>query len=179
MPRICGIGGGKLTASATFTKSDDGKTLTITGKGDLTTLEITTYDTKFTSSAEGAVYVKSGDEYTSINSGDEFSENNSYYKVIPGEKTLIENTESEEFLNNSTYVKSSSTIQYLKSEYIGKVFTSDTPSSSAGEWIDNGTLVGESDIIDTGTKNYYIIDEANGKHNVMIGSIQYNANPIL
>lgn len=169
----------KATASANFIVSDDGKTLTVSGKGDLTTLEINTYETKFTATAVGAVFVKSGESYASVNAGDAFFNNTSYYKLEVGDKAAIVNTAENQFLSNTTYVTSYSKDKYLKSEYVGKVFTSETNPSYPSGWIANGTLVAATDVIDTNTKYYYIIDE-NGKYNVMIYSIdkEQKANAI-
>lgn len=170
----------EATASANFKVSGDGKTLTVSGKGDLTTLEINTYETKFTATAEGAVFVKSGGSYASVHAGDAFYDNTSYYKLVVGERTAIENTDKKPFLSNTTYVTRYSKDKYLKSEYVGKVFTSTTtPPSNAREWLADGTLVAATDVIDTNTKYYYIIDEK-GKYDVMIHGIdkQQKANAI-
>ena len=163
------------TAWASFDTKDGGKTLVVSGKGDLTKLEINTYETKFTATAAGAVFVYTGESYASVNAGDAFHDNTSYYYLVVGEKTAIENTPEKPFLSNTTYVKSFSKDKYLKSEYVGKVFTSATAHSNADVWLQDGTLVAADDkIITDGNVYYYIIDE-NGKYNVMVKSID-NAN---
>lgn len=169
----------EATASANFIVSDGGKTLTVSGKGDLTTLEINTYETKFTATAVGAVFVKSGESYASVNAGDAFYDNTSYYKLEVGDKTAIVNTAENQFLSNTTYVTSYSKDKYLKSDYVGKVFTSATnPSNASSGWIADGTLVAATDVIDTNTKYYYIIDADNGKYNVKVNGTVTKANAI-
>lgn len=157
--------------TASFSTENDGKTLVVSGKGDLTTLEINTYETKFTATAEGAVFVKSGESYASVNAGDAFYDNTSYYKLVVGERTAIENTPEKPFLSNTEYVTSPSKDKYLKSEYVGKVFTSETNPSFPSGWIANGTLVAADEEINTdGSVYYYILDEA-GVYDVIVKSI--------
>ena len=161
------------TAPAKFIVSDNGKTLIVSGKGDLTTLTTSITTTVFTNTAVGNVFVKNGESYASVTQGSDFSSSETYYQEKIGKKTEITNTEANPFLENTTYVKSFSKDKYLKSEYVGKVFTSATAHSSAteGGWIGDGTLVAADDeIITDGNVNYYIIDE-NGKYNVMVRSI--------
>lgn len=98
------------TASANFKVSDDRKTLTVSGKGDLTNLETTITTTKFTNAAVGNVFVQNGESYASVVEGAEFSATGTYYKEVPGEKTQIENTAEKPFLENNTYVSSKSVI---------------------------------------------------------------------
>lgn len=172
------------TASASFDTDNEGKTLIVSGKGDLTKLEINTYETKFTATAVGAVFVNTGESYASVNAGDAFHDNTSYYYLVVGEKTAIENTEANPFLKNTTYVKSFSKNKYLKSEYVGKVFTSATANSTETDWLQDGTLVAADDEIITGGNVYYYIIDENGKYNVMVKSIdntkeQRKANDIL
>ena len=166
----------EVTASADFIVRDGGKTLIVSGKGDLTTLTTSITTTVFTNTAVGNVFVKNGESYASVTQGSDFSSSETYYQEIVGKKTAIENTDENPFLSNTTYVKSFSKDKYLKSEYVGKVFTSETAHSSAteGSWIGDGTLVAADDkIITDGNVNYYIIDE-NGKYNVMVRSIDNN-----
>lgn len=159
------------TASASFATEDGGKTLVVKGKGDLTTLTTSITTTVFTNTAVGNVFVKNGETYVSVTQGSDFSSSETYYKENIGEKTKIENTETNPFLENTTYVKSFSRDKYLKSEYVGKVFTSATAHSAAYDWLQNGTLVTADDkIITDGNVYYYIIDE-NGKYKVMVKSI--------
>lgn len=166
----------EATASADFIVSNDGKTLIVSGKGDLTTLTTSITTTEFTDAAVGNVFVKNGESYASVTAGTEFSATGSYYKEVAGEKTLIDNTSENPFLSNTTYVKSFSKDKYLKSEYVGKVFTSATAHSSAteGGWIGDGTLVAADDKIITDGNVYYYIIDTNGNYNVMIRSIDNN-----
>ena len=79
------------TASVTFT--EDGKTLTISGQGDLTTYQTTDFSARvFSDKAVG--YVFTDDKGTKVNAGDSYSANNIYYqanyeytKVCDGEPT--------------------------------------------------------------------------------------------
>ncbi|MCI6234867.1 MAG: leucine-rich repeat domain-containing protein [Prevotella sp.] len=68
----------EATASAKFIVSDDGKTLTVSGKGDLTTLNITMNMGKiFTNVAAGNVF--SDDNGTSVTEGSAYNSSNTYY----------------------------------------------------------------------------------------------------
>lgn len=79
--------------SVTFNVSDDGKTLTISGQGDLTTYQTTDFSARvFSDKAVG--YVFTDDKGTKVNAGDSYSANNIYYqanyeytKVCDGEPT--------------------------------------------------------------------------------------------
>ena len=166
-------------AEASFAVEDDGKKLVVSGKGDLTRLETTITTTKFTNAAVGNVFVQNGESsYASVAEGAEFSATGTYYKEVPGEKTQIDNTSENSFLSNNTYVTSYSKANYLKEEYLGKVFTSETNPSNAGEWLADGTLVAATDVIDTNTKYYYIIDADNGEYNVKVNGTVTKANAI-
>ena len=66
------------TASVTFT--EDGKTLTISGQGDLTTYQTTDFSARvFSDKAVG--YVFTDDKGTKVNAGDSYSANNIYYQA--------------------------------------------------------------------------------------------------
>ena len=68
------------TTSVTFNASDDGKTLTISGQGDLTTYKTTDLSARvFTDKAVG--YVFTDDKGTKVNQGDSYSANNTYYQA--------------------------------------------------------------------------------------------------
>ena len=79
--------------SVTFNVSDGGKTLTISGQGDLTTYQTTDFSARvFSDKAVG--YVFTDDKGTKVNAGDSYSANNTYYqanyeytKVCDGEPT--------------------------------------------------------------------------------------------
>lgn len=159
-------------AAASFDVKDGGKTLVVSGKGDLTRLETTITTTKFTNAAVGNVFVQNGESYVSVAEGAEFSATGTYYKEVPGEKKQIENTAEKPFLDNSAYVTKYSKGKYLKSEYVGKVFTSETnPSNVSSGWIADGTLVAADEEIKTdGSVYYYILNEA-GVYEVMVRSI--------
>lgn len=81
------------TTPVTFYVSDDGKTLTISGQGDLTTYQTTDFSARvFSDKAVG--YVFTDDKGTKVNAGDSYSANNTYYqanyeytKVCDGEPT--------------------------------------------------------------------------------------------
>lgn len=164
------------TASASFATEDGGKTLVVKGKGDLTTLTTSITTTVFTNTAVGNVFVKNGEAYVSVTQGSDFSSSETYYKENIGEKKVIEDTDANPFLSNTTYVKSFSRDKYLKSEYVGKVFTSATAHSAANDWLQDGTLVVASDVITT--KNYYIIDADNGQYYVKVNGTVTKANAI-
>lgn len=79
--------------SVTFNVSDGGKTLTISGQGDLTTYQTTDFSARvFSDKAVG--YVFTDDKGTKVKAGDSYSANNIYYqanyeytKVCDGEPT--------------------------------------------------------------------------------------------
>lgn len=79
--------------SVTFNVSDEGKTLTISGQGDLTTYQTTDFSARvFSDKAVG--YVFTDDKGTKVKAGDSYSANNTYYqanyvytKVCDGEPT--------------------------------------------------------------------------------------------
>lgn len=81
------------TTFVTFNVSDGGKTLTISGQGDLTTYQTTDFSARvFSDKAVG--YVFTDDKGTKVNAGDSYSANNTYYqanyeytKVCDGEPT--------------------------------------------------------------------------------------------
>lgn len=83
----------ETSPSVTFNVSDDGKTLTISGQGDLTTYQTTDFSARvFSDKAVG--YVFTDDKGTKVNAADSYSANNTYYqanyeytKVCDGEPT--------------------------------------------------------------------------------------------
>ena len=83
----------ETSPNVTFKVSDDGKTLTISGQGDLTTYHTTDFSARvFSDKAVG--YVFTDDKGTKVNAGDSYSANNTYYqanyeytKVCDGEPT--------------------------------------------------------------------------------------------
>ena len=100
----------EATASADFIVRDGGKTLIVSGKGDLTTLTTSITTTVFTNTAVGNVFVKNGESYASVTQGSDFSSSETYYQEKIGKKTEITNTEANPFLENTTYVTSSKDI---------------------------------------------------------------------
>lgn len=92
---LIGLGSNVLAqeTSVTFKVSDGGKTLTISGQGDLTTYQTTDFSARvFSDKAVG--YVFTDDKGTKVNAGDSYSANNTYYqanyeytKVCDGEPT--------------------------------------------------------------------------------------------
>lgn len=66
--------------SVTFNVSDDDKTLTISGQGDLTTYQTTDFSARvFSDKAVG--YVFTDDKGTKVKAGDSYSANNTYYQA--------------------------------------------------------------------------------------------------
>lgn len=92
---LLGLGSNVLAqkTSVTFNVSDGGKTMTISGQGDLTTYQTTDFSARvFSDKAVG--YVFTDDKGTKVNAGDSYSANNIYYqanyeytKVCDGEPT--------------------------------------------------------------------------------------------
>lgn len=78
------FGGGNLyaqtTTEVTFTPSSDGKTLIISGQGDLTSYETTDWSSRlFTDQAVGFVFTD--DKGTGVNAGDSYLAGNTYYQA--------------------------------------------------------------------------------------------------
>lgn len=138
------------TASANFIVSDGGKTLTVSGKGDLTTLNMTITTTKFTNAAVGNVFVQNGESsYASVAEGAEFSATGTYYKEVPGEKTQIENTSENPFLENSMYVSSKSVIASWNEAKLNETplyLCQKNKADNGFTWIDSATKVNAEDI---------------------------------
>ena len=92
---LLGLGSNVLAQETfvTFNVSDGGKTMTISGQGDLTTYQTTDFSARvFSDKAVG--YVFTDDKGTKVNAGDSYSANNIYYqanyeytKVCDGEPT--------------------------------------------------------------------------------------------
>lgn len=92
-------------APVSFSSTEEGKVLTITGKGDLSTISGKTTITSYTfnKSAEGKVFtLVSEGNYQSVTDGTAYVSSSSYYKEILGEKTEIEN-----FINQENYFSTS------------------------------------------------------------------------
>ena len=139
----------EATASANFNVSDDGKTLTVSGKGDLTTLTTTITTTKFTNAAVGNVFVQNGESYASVVEGAEFSATGTYYKEVPGEKTQIDNTTENPFLENSTYVSSKSVIASWNEAKLNETplyLCQKNNADNGFTWINSATIVKADDV---------------------------------
>ncbi len=95
--------GGKVwaqsSATVTFIQSDDNKTLTISGQGDLTTYKFVD-ETKWVFTKDGADNVATGQYNGPINVGDEYDSSKTYWK----KGTQIQNNEKF-FSENSTYIE--------------------------------------------------------------------------
>ena len=79
---LLGLGSNVLAqeTSVTFNVSDGGKTMTISGQGDLTTYQTTDFSARvFSDKAVG--YVFTDDKGTKVNAGDSYSANNTYYQA--------------------------------------------------------------------------------------------------
>lgn len=136
-------------AEASFKTEDDGKKLVVSGKGDLTTLETTITTTKFTNAAVGNVFVQNGETYASVAEGAEFSATGTYYKEVPGKKTLIENTSENPFLDNSTYVSSKSVIASWNEAKLNETplyLCQKNNADNGFTWINSATIVKADDV---------------------------------
>lgn len=72
-------------ATVSFSSTEDGKVLTITGKGDLSTISEKTTITSYTfnKSAEGKVFTTTDNtNYSSVKENDSYSTNTAYYKAL-------------------------------------------------------------------------------------------------
>ena len=111
---------GGENATVTLTKSDDGKTLTITASGDIINYSETIHETSysFNPTAVGKVFtLVSEGNYQSVTDGTAYVSSSSYYKEILGEKTEIEN-----FINQENYF-STSTAQSWTQKAINEAYT--------------------------------------------------------
>ena len=134
------------TASASFatTTGDGGKTLVVTGKGDLTTLITSIKTTVFTNTAVVNVFVKNGEAYVSVTQGSDFSSSETYYKVNVVEPTAIDNTDTNPFLSNTTYVTSSSVVTSWNETKLNETplyYCTINGSGDGFKWINTPTLV--------------------------------------
>ena len=111
---------GGENATVTLTKSDDGKTLTITASGDIINYSETIHETSysFNPTAVGKVFtLVSEGNYQSVTDGTAYVSSSSYYKEILGEKTEIEN-----FINQDNYF-STSTAQSWTQKAFAEAYT--------------------------------------------------------
>ena len=155
------------TASASFatTTGDGGKTLIVKGKGDLTTLITSITTTEFTNTAVGNVFVKNGEEYVSVTQGSDFSSSETYYKVNVGEKTEITNTETNPFLENTTYVTSSNVVTSWNATKLSEqpFLYSCTLNNNPG-WIDSATRVNAD--VEYKEDGVYAVEATSEKYNL-------------
>ena len=112
---------GGENANVTLTKSDDGKTLTITASGDITNYSETIHETSysFNSTAVGKVFtLVSEGNYQSVTDGTAYVSSSSYYKEILGKKTEIQN-----FINQKNYFSTSTAQSWTQKAIEEKVYT--------------------------------------------------------
>lgn len=80
-----GVRAQERNATVSFSSTEDGKELTITGKGDLSTISEKTTITSYTfnESAEGKVFTTTDNtNYSSVKGNDSYSTNTAYYKAL-------------------------------------------------------------------------------------------------
>lgn len=176
------------TEPNTATISASGSTLTISGKGDLTTInqDVVTY--KFKANAVGAVYTSTdgGSTATSVAENDIFSNSaNAYYKEILGEKTRVDiDAESQDvaIYTLDTYV-TGSTVR-IAGNYISEKLTSvplyksggtnntwnDTESGRNGYWLNSATPVGDTWPVESWEEGKFLVDDVNGTYRVYVNS---------
>ena len=112
---------GGESATVTLTKSDDGKTLTITASGDITNYSETIHETSysFNPTAVGKVFtLVSEGNYQSVTNGTAYVSSSSYYKEILGKKTEIQN-----FINQKNYFSTSTAQSWTQKAIEEKVYT--------------------------------------------------------
>lgn len=125
----------------TLTKSDDGKTLTITASGDITNYSETIHETSysFNSTAVGKVFTLEPEgNYQSVTDGTAYVSSSSYFKEIQGDKTVI-----DDFINKVNYF-STSTVQSWTQKAIDEAWTYIRNNAVAGTnntkyWTTSGT----------------------------------------
>ena len=166
--------GGESTASATFTKSDDGKTLTITGKGDLSKISQTTTIKSYTfnESAVGKVFTKVDDtNYSSVNANDNYNSDAFYYY-----KALENTTPIVNLLEKEDIIKSKSTVYSWNSEKLDSqpLYTANLNSTEEGTISHVGEKVLSTwNIPSDGT--YYIYEDVNGNWTTSWDNKKYTA----
>ena len=106
------FGGARLCAqsssSVTFSASDDDKTLTISGQGDLTNLSFVD-NTKKVFTQAGAEKVMTGQYYGPINEGDEYDSSKEYWYKEDSQSSSVKIENNETFFNeHSNLIKNPS-----------------------------------------------------------------------
>ena len=164
-------GGGKSTVSATFTKSDEGKTLTITGKGDLTNFSEKTTITSYTfnESAEGKVFTTTDNtNYSSVKENDNYSTNTAYYKALV--TTTQINNLLESTIIDSKYTLYSWNGAKLESQ---PLYASNANSTEGGNLTYVTKVESSWGIPTEGT--YYVYEDENGKWTTTWDNKKYTA----
>ena len=149
----------EVTASADFIVSDDGKTLTVSGKGDLTTLNITATELSFT--ATGLSNVKTTNNQWGTAATNPYNSKTTYYA-----KHYVETQVEADALQNATVTYSWTAAGlnlYYKSDN-GSTWTHVTSESSVdvnGEW-SNGREYSKYSTTNDGTGRITLADFKSG-----------------
>ena len=156
-------------ATVSFSSTEDGKVLTITGKGDLSTIlektTITSYT--FNESAEGKVFTTTDNtNYSSVKGNDSYSTNTAYYKALVT-PTLIND------LLESTIIDSKSTSDSWNCEKLTSqpLYASNANSTGGGNLTYVMKVESDWGIPNEGT--YYVYEDENG--NWTLGDKKYTA----
>ena len=160
-PAFAQSGGGESTVSATFTKSDEGKTLTITGKGDLTKFSETTTITSYTfnENAVGKVFTTTDNtNYSSVNANDNYNSNADYYKALVTTTIIINNLLETTDIISSKDTKYSWNSAKLESQ---PLYASGANSTEGGNLTYVTKVESSWGIPTEGT--YYVYEDENGK----------------
>lgn len=125
-------------ATVSFSSTEDGKVLTITGKGNLSTISEETTITSYTfnESAEGKVFTTTDNtNYTSVVDGRIYVNTDIYYKEIPGTPTKIE--DFSDYYTTST--SKSWTEEAIKNAYI--LYSTNGSDDKGKTWIGSSEKV--------------------------------------
>lgn len=155
-----GVRAQERNATVSFSSTEDGKVLTITGKGNLSTISEKTTITSYTfnKSAEGKVFTTTDNtNYSSVKENDSYSTNTAYYKALVT-TTPIDNLLERTDIIDSKYPLYSWNREKLASQ---PLYVSNANSTEGGSLGYVGMEVDSNwNIPDENT--YYVYEDENG-----------------
>lgn len=165
-----GVRAQERNATVSFSSTEDGKVLTITGKGDLSTIleETTITSYTFDESAEGKVFTTTDNtNYSSVKGNDSYSTNTAYYKALVT-TTPIDNLLERTDIIDSKYPLYSWNREKLASQ---PLYASNANSTEGGPLNIYMKVESGWGIPNEGT--YYVYEDENG--NWTLGDKKYTA----
>lgn len=157
-------------ATVSFSSTEGGKVLTITGKGDLSTIleETTITSYTFNESAEGKVFTTTDNtNYSSVKGNDSYSTNTAYYKA------LVTTTPIDNLLERTDIIDSKYPLYSWNSEKLASqpLYASNANSTEGGPLNIYMKVESGWGIPNEGT--YYVYEDENG--NWTLGDKKYTA----